>query len=203
MRVGGIVLCGGRSSRMGRPKAWLPFGDELLLPRIVRILGEVVSPVVVVAAAGQDLPPLPPGVAVAFDEFPERGPLQGLLAGLQHLEGRADVAYVSACDAPLLRAAFVRGVIESLGMADAAVPDVEGQLHPLAAAYRVGSGLRAVRAAADRGRFAVRDLFVSLATNRLGRDALARFDPGLESLRTANTPAEFAQLLPSGGPSEP
>ena len=45
MNVGGIVLCGGRSSRMGRPKAWLPFGDELMLPRVVRILREVVEPV--------------------------------------------------------------------------------------------------------------------------------------------------------------
>ena len=61
MRTGGIVLCGGRSSRMGRPKAWLPFGGELMLPRIVRILREVVEPVVVVAASDQEVPPLPEG----------------------------------------------------------------------------------------------------------------------------------------------
>ena len=59
MKVAGVVLCGGRSSRMGRPKAWLPFGRELMLPRVVRLLGEAVGPVAVVAAPGQDLPPLP------------------------------------------------------------------------------------------------------------------------------------------------
>src|SRR5437588_762021 len=58
MIVGGIVLCGGQSKRMGQPKAWLPFGDELMLPRVVRLLGGAVRPRVVVAAPDQDLPPL-------------------------------------------------------------------------------------------------------------------------------------------------
>ena len=49
-RVAGVVLCGGQSSRMGRPKAWLPITGELMLPRVVRLVSEVVSPVVVVAA---------------------------------------------------------------------------------------------------------------------------------------------------------
>jgi molybdenum cofactor guanylyltransferase len=68
-RTGGIVLCGGESRRMGRPKAWLPFAGELMLPRVVRLLGEVVAPVVVVAAPGQDVPPLPAGVEVVRDEL--------------------------------------------------------------------------------------------------------------------------------------
>ncbi|MCA9117229.1 MAG: NTP transferase domain-containing protein, partial [Planctomycetaceae bacterium] len=55
-RVAGIVLCGGRSSRMGQPKHLLPFGDETMLQRVVRTLSAVVSPVVVVAARGQQLP---------------------------------------------------------------------------------------------------------------------------------------------------
>ena len=183
---------------MGRPKAWLTVAGEFLLPRVVRVLAEAVSPVVVVAAVGQDLPPLPPGVPVVRDEFPERGPLQGMLAGLQHLEDIADVAFVSACDAPLLRSSFVRGVVESIDSFDAAVPDVEGQLHPLAAAYRVGPTLRAVRAAVEQKRFAVRDLFSFLATNRLGREALIAFEMHLDSLRTANTPEEFARLVQLG-----
>src|SRR5262245_3646442 len=49
LAVGGIILCGGQSKRMGRPKAWLPFAGETMLPRVVRLLGEVVQPIVVVA----------------------------------------------------------------------------------------------------------------------------------------------------------
>src|SRR5258708_825712 len=139
IQVGGIVLCGGQSTRMGRPKAWLPFGDELMLPRVVRLLAEVVAPIVVVAAPGQDLPPLPSDVVVVFDSVQGRGPLQGLttgLAALPHGTETTDAAYVSSCDVPLLLPVFVRRVIELLGASEACVPQVHGFLHPLAAVYR-------------------------------------------------------------------
>ena len=54
MTVGGIVLCGGRSTRMGVPKATLPFGPETMLQRVVRLLDTVIGPIVVVAARDWD-----------------------------------------------------------------------------------------------------------------------------------------------------
>ena len=137
LRTGGIVLCGGQSSRMGRPKAWLPVGNETMLGRVVRLLGEVVSPIVVVAAPGQDLPPLPLGVDIVRDPEKDRGPLLGLAAGLEALTGKADAAYVSSCDVPFLQPAFVKRMIDLLGDHAACVPDAGGYRHPLAAVYRL------------------------------------------------------------------
>src|SRR5580700_6643343 len=108
IRVGGIILCGGQSQRMGRAKAWLPFAGELMLPRVVRLLREAVDPVVVVAAPDQEVPPLAADIAIVRDEEKGRGPLQGLAAGLAALEGRAEAAYLSSCDVPFLKPAFVR-----------------------------------------------------------------------------------------------
>src|SRR5688572_22622973 len=122
MRTAGIILCGGQSSRMGRPKATLPFGPELMLQRVVRLLAEVVEPIVVVAAPGQELPPLPLGVLIAHDEREGRGPLEGLLAGLTALEGQVDAAYATSCDVPLLVPDFVRQMIARLGSHEIAVP---------------------------------------------------------------------------------
>jgi molybdopterin-guanine dinucleotide biosynthesis protein A len=99
---------------MGKPKAWLPFGDEFMLQRVVRILREVVEPVGVVAAPGQDVPPLPPEVRIVRDEIEGRGPLGGLAAGLAALEGEADAVHLSSCDVPLLQAEFVCRVVEML-----------------------------------------------------------------------------------------
>src|SRR5258708_20545122 len=137
MKVGGVVVCGGQSKRMGRPKAWLPFAGEIMLPRVLRLLAEAVSPLVVVAAPDQDLPPLPSGVDVVRDEEKGRGPLQGLAAGLKALQGRADAAYASSCDVPFLRPAFVHRMIELLGDKHISVPYVGGYHHPLPAVYRL------------------------------------------------------------------
>src|SRR4051794_38541695 len=91
---GGVVLAGGKSTRMGTSKALLPFGPETMLQRVVRLLGRVVSPIVVVTAPGQELPALPADVIVTRDEREGRGPLEGLRAGLKALPPDVDAAYV-------------------------------------------------------------------------------------------------------------
>ena len=59
---------------MGVPKATLPFGPETMLQRVVRLLGTVVSPIVVVAARDQSLPELPSDIVVTRDEREQRDP---------------------------------------------------------------------------------------------------------------------------------
>jgi molybdopterin-guanine dinucleotide biosynthesis protein A len=192
--VGGIVLCGGQSSRMGRPKAWLPFAGEIMLPRVVRLLGAAVRPVVVVAAPGQEVPPLPPEVAVVRDEEKGRGPLQGLAAGLAALEGKAEAAYLSSSDVPLLRPAFVRRLVELLGDAVVCVPRVGDYHHPLAAVYRLSvAGAVARLLAADRLRPFF--LFEAVPTRVVAATELADVDPTFQTLRNLNTPEEYEAAL--------
>src|SRR5947209_5781711 len=194
MKVGGIVLCGGQSKRMGRPKAWLPFRGEIMLPRVVRLLGEVVAPVVVVAAPGQDVPPLPEHVAVARDPEKGRGPLQGLAAGLEALRGRCEAAYLSSCDVPLLRPAFVRRLIDLLGEHAICVPHTDGFHHPLAAVYRV-EVLETVRSLLSEGRMRPVFLFESLPTRVVEAEESRDVDPTLQSLRNLNTPEAYEAAL--------
>jgi molybdopterin-guanine dinucleotide biosynthesis protein A len=179
---------------MGRPKAWLPVGGEVMLPRVVRLLGEAVGPVVVVAAPGQDVPPLPAAVRVVRDEVGGRGPLQGLAAGLAAMDGEADAAYLSACDAPLLRPAFVRRMVELLGDHVACVPAVGGLAQPLAGVYRV-SVLGAVRELLAEDRRAVWGLLDVVPTRLVRPAELADADPRLDSLRNVNTPAAYEAVL--------
>ena len=194
MQVGGIILCGGESKRMGRPKALLPFGDELMLPRVVRLLSEVVAPLVVVAAPGQDIPPLPADVAIVRDDEKGRGPLQGLAAGLRALQGRADVAYASSCDVPFLQAAFVRRLLEQLGDHHICVPRVGDYHHPLAAVYRVGV-VEAVERLLQANRLRPIFLFDEVPTRVVEAAELADVDPTFQTLRNLNAPEEYEAAL--------
>ncbi len=190
MNVAGLVVCGGQSKRMGRSKAWLPFAGELMLPRILRLLGEVVSPLIVVAAPEQELPPLPSGVEVVRDEEKGRGPLQGLAAGLKALQGRAAAAYASSCDVPFLQPAFVRRLIELLGDKQICVPHVEGYHHPLAAVYRLEVADAVGRLLAEN-RLRPVFLFDLVPTHIVEAAELADVDPTFQTLRNLNTPEEY------------
>jgi molybdopterin-guanine dinucleotide biosynthesis protein A len=197
MNAGAIVLCGGKSTRMGASKALLPFGPETMLQRVVRLLGGVVSPIVVVAAPAQPLPELPPQVIVTRDEREGRGPLEGLRAGLKSLPSTIDGAYVTSCDVPLLEVAFVREMLAFANGYDIAVMEIDGFPHPLSAVYR-----RAVLPhvedllATDRLRPVF--LFDRVKTRRVRPDEITA-DPDLRTLRNLNTREEYARALNDAG----
>ena len=193
---------------MGRDKAWLPFGEETLLQRVVRIAAEATAEarVVVVAAAGQDLPQLPPAVRVVRDEIDDAGPLPALAAGLAAAAQGAAVAFVSACDVPRLTPAAVeflccRLANESPEVA-ALIPVAGGESHPLTAAYRTSAAarLQAVVAAGERS---VRRALESLAVTPVDEAVLRRVDPQLAMFACCNTPAEYAAAMAAASDCSP
>ncbi|HEY6786132.1 MAG TPA: NTP transferase domain-containing protein [Trebonia sp.] len=201
----GIVLAGGRSSRMGTPKAALEWHGSTLLYRTVSIVARGTSgPVVVVRAPGQDLPDLPRGTLVVDDPCEGNGPVQGIAAGLAALAGQAEAAFISSTDLPFLHPAFVRRVVRGLGRVrseDGAVPDVclpvaRGYPQPLAAAYRVALADTAGRLVKE-GRLRPAFLFEECMVSRLNDAALkadsvlAALDPELDSLLNVNEPADY------------
>src|SRR6266851_391570 len=128
----GIVLAGGRSSRMGTPKAALEWHGSTLLRRTTSILARVTGgPVVVVAAARQALPDLPGTVEVVRDPREGLGPLQGIAAGLAAVGDRAPCAFICSTDLPFLHPAFVRRVLCAVGGLTGAGQDADVAL-PLA-----------------------------------------------------------------------
>ena len=200
MTCAGVVLAGGRSSRMGTPKAALEWHGSTLLGRTVGIVARAVNgPVVVVRAAGQDLPDLPKEATVVEDPRQGKGPVQGIAAGLTALSGHAETAFVSSTDLPFLHPAFIRRVLRVLDeqdTTDVALPVARGYPQPLAAAYRVSLAETAERLVKeDRLRPAF--LFEQCVVERLDDAALktdpvlAALDPDLDSVLNVNEPADY------------
>lgn len=185
---------------MGAPKAALEWHGSTLLRRTAGVLARSAGgPVVVVRAVGQALPDLPPSATVTEDPRPDRGPLQGIAAGLASAahEG-ADVAFVTSVDLPFLHPAFVRRVLALLGDAEIALPVARGHRQPLAAAYRTSLAAPAERLVAAGNLkpatlFSERIVATLAVPELLGDPRLARLDPDLDSLVNVNTPEEYRQ----------
>jgi molybdopterin-guanine dinucleotide biosynthesis protein A len=208
-RTAGIVLAGGRSTRMGRPKAGLEWHGSTLLHRVAGIVGRAVSgPVVVVRAPGQELPALPPEVRVVEDAREGRGPLQGLAAGLAAVAPDAELAYVSSTDVPLLHPDFVARVLGAAQRqeVDVALPVAHGFRHPLAAAYRT-SLLAEIEELIALDRMRPAFLFERCRVHELDEEellqhgGLARADPNLLSLMNVNDPAEYERARGRAAPA--
>ena len=192
------MLAGGKSSRMGTAKAMLAFGPETMLQRVVRLLGTTVSPIVVVTAQGQELPPLPDDVIVTRDEREARGPLEGLRAGLKALPSSVEAAYVTSCDVPLLVPAFVEHMLELLRDDDIAVMEIDGFTHPLSAVYR-RSVLPQVESLLAQDRLRPAFLFDAMKTRRVSTDEMRAADPDLRTLRNLNTREDYEAALVAAG----
>jgi len=194
----GVVLAGGRSSRMGAPKAALEWHGSTLLRRTVGVLARGSGgPVVVARAPGQELPALPGDVEVVEDPHEGKGPVQGIAAGLAAIVGRADIAFVSSTDLPFLHPAFVRTVLRAVqDGADVGLPVARGYPQPLAAAYRANLAVAAARLVAQE-RLRPAFLFEHCVVRRLDEAALradpvlAALDPDLDSVLNINEPAEY------------
>jgi molybdenum cofactor guanylyltransferase len=200
MSAAGIVLAGGRSSRMGTPKAALEWHGSTLLRRTVGIVARVADgPVVVVRAPGQALPELPAAVEVVDDPREGLGPVQGLAAGLAAVAGRSEAAFVCSTDLPFLHPAFVRRVLRATADgADVGLPVARGYPQPLAAAYRTTLAPVAGRLVAEQ-RLRPAFLFEKCAVTRLDEAALrddpilAALDPDLDSVVNVNEPGDYQE----------
>jgi molybdopterin-guanine dinucleotide biosynthesis protein A len=184
---------------MGRDKASLPFGEETLLGRQIRLLRDLADPIVLVAAPDQDVSAWSDGrVLVQRDRQSGLGPLEGIGRGLQPLMSRCDLAYVTSCDVPLLVREWIERLCELIADAAIAVPVEGDRHHPLAALYRPEVGTLA-QELVDQGQRRPIALFDQVATLRVDVEAMRQVDPNLDSLMNLNYPEDYHAALIRAG----
>ena len=189
MRAAGIVLCGGKSSRMGRAKAWLPWRGRPMVSHVVETLRRVVEEVIVVSSETLELPPL--DARVVRDRKPELGPLAGIREGLA--EVTSELAFVTGTDAPFLETAFVETM---LSFQCAAAPEVDGYVQTLAAVYP-RAGLAIAEEMIEAGRLRPLQLLEALDYRKVSANEL----PDAVNIRGFNTPAEYLDAVRATDPN--
>lgn len=179
----GVILAGGESRRMGRDKAFLPFGGATLVETVASRLRDACDDVVVVARDPGPFEAL--GLRAVPDALPEQRSLVGIYTGILHADGPA---FVCGCDMPFLCPALIRHMGALVGSADVVIPRVK-DYEPLHAVYTPAclDPIRRVLAAGGRNA----DILAGLRVRILEEPELRRFDRDLRSLENVNTLEEY------------
>lgn len=189
-RVAGVILAGGRNSRMGgRDKAFLQVDGETVFARTLRVLRSCFAQVIVVSNTPEKYAGF--AVEVTRDELPDLGPLGGLHAGLGRVD--APYAFVAACDMPFLRVEPIRYLVSRLHEQDAIVPWWDGDIEPLHAIYAARLRPRIATAVAGGAR-AVRDFLPQVDAEYVPQAVMAGVAGADEAFRNVNTPEDAARF---------
>jgi molybdopterin-guanine dinucleotide biosynthesis protein A len=185
-----VVLAGGKSSRMGQPKALLSFGDAPLIVHIVDKLRGFFDEIVVVAGHGGELPPV--SATLVRDEVAYQGPVAGIVYGLR--AAQSEVAFVTSCDCAFLNLRLVEHLVGQIANYDVVVPHWEGRYQPLHAVYR-RSVLPLLEMQLARNELRPVFLFDKVRTRRIDEAEVRRLDPRGLSFFNMNTPEDYHEAL--------
>jgi molybdopterin-guanine dinucleotide biosynthesis protein A len=185
--VGGAVLLGGRSNRMGTDKAALEVGGMRNDVRVTRLLARLFEEVLVVGGAA------PEGLRVRAVPDPD-GPacaLRGLVGALE--AARSARVLVVAVDMPLLTPDLLLALV-AWPEADAVVPQTDDGIHPLCALYRRDAVLAAARERLARRELKLRGVLDAVDSCFVGAAALGVVEASGGALTNVNTPEELARV---------
>lgn len=192
--VTGVLLAGGKSTRMGQDKRFLPIGGRALLERGLYTLHSLLQHVCIVIA--QDSPFLTANVPVLRDVVSHCGSLGGLYTGLR--EASTPHIFVAACDMPFLNVNLIRYMIGLKEQADIVVASWNNRIQPTHAVY----SKRCMPILEDmirRRKMKIQAAFQhpSLSVRFMTENEVRQIDPEGRSFLNINNPAdlEAARLL--------
>lgn len=194
-----LILAGGLSRRLGRPKQFLDFLGMPLFARISLRLAEVVDEVVLSISRGDDPslyePHIPESVLIVKDEVEVQAPLVGFCSGLKHIN--STYTFIVSCDAPFVNPKVVDEIFSRAEGGDAALPIwPNGLVEPLHAVYHTSNALDAACRCVSAKRFKNLSILDYLQDVRyVDVEELRRLDPDLLTFFNVNTLEDYEKAL--------
>jgi molybdopterin-guanine dinucleotide biosynthesis protein A len=188
------IMAGGKSSRMGTDKAFVPLLGKPLIEHVLAAVASLGDQLFVVTNRPDDYAYL--GLPLQGDIYLDQGPLGGLHTAL-HQVTRPHVLIV-ACDMPWLSRPLLEHMVGLRGTADAVVPRWEAFPEPLHAVYSRAC-LPAVEGNLQAGMRKMAAFYDKIRVRYVDREEIVRFDPTGRSFANINTPAELAAAAGENG----
>lgn len=188
----GIILSGGRSTRMGGyNKAFLDFQGERLIDRTVRLFKSIFEEVILVTHSPLEY--IDQDVMIVKDIVPPKGPLGGIYTGL--FFSSSSRSFVAACDMPFLNEAFIRFMMDKAREHDVVVPETSDGPQPLHAVYSrkcMGEIFKLI----EKEKYKITLLYKRVKILKIPRDVILPYDPELRIFSNINAPEDLRKFSP-------
>ncbi|MCC6979685.1 MAG: molybdenum cofactor guanylyltransferase [Candidatus Melainabacteria bacterium] len=192
--VTGLILSGGKSKRMGRPKAFLPYEGSTVIGHIVSEIKDLFSEVFIVANEVESFEDL--GVDVVKDILPHRGPLGGILSGL--MTSSNHYAFVTACDMPLIDKRLVRELVSRRQDNDVVVLSHPQGIEPLFGVYSKNC-IKPLEESLFAGNLSVQDFLSGLKAGVYEWMPERQDVEALPPFFNINTPQDYSRVIARAG----
>jgi len=189
VKVTGVILAGGKSSRMGADKALLKIGPYSVIERVAAVLRAVTDELLIVTGQPEKYASF--GDLTTPDLMPGNGPLGGIHAALT--KSAHQLALITACDLPFISAPLCRLLIGVMAPGlDAATPLYRGRIEPLCAVYSK-TALKVIERRLSLGLNKTTLLFDELKVRYVEEAELSKAEICLEKVFfNLNTPSDLA-----------
>ncbi|UZE92233.1 MAG: molybdenum cofactor guanylyltransferase [Methanosarcinales archaeon] len=185
----GVILAGGRSSRLGVDKSLLQIGKRTMLEHVMENISDVIDEAIVVARdeeQGKAIISKIGAVDIAYDSIPGYGPVAGMLAGLK--KARYEHVIALACDMPFINSNVVSHLFSLVEGYDAVVPRwPDSRIEPLHAVYDTEKMARACEKAIEGGKGNIVAPLSTLRTYYISIEEIKKIDPELRTFININT----------------
>ena len=128
----GIILAGGKNSRMRTNKAFLKIDGTCLIDNILAVYQKIFSEIIIVTNDPLSYTEFSEALVVT-DIYKEKGALGGIYTGLFY--ATYDYSFIAACDMPFLNEDFIIYLTGQAGKHDIIVPELPEGFQPLHAIY--------------------------------------------------------------------
>jgi len=134
MQITGIILAGGKSSRMGSDKGLIPLNGKPMIEHVINHLKKLDIPIIIIS----NNPEYEKfGLPVYEDEFKDKGPVAGIYTGLLH--SKTDTNIVLSCDVPFVSTELLQYLLDNSKNNRVTLPKLNGKIHPLVGVYKTDS----------------------------------------------------------------
>ncbi|HEY9759544.1 MAG TPA: molybdenum cofactor guanylyltransferase [Oculatellaceae cyanobacterium] len=191
-----VILCGGKSRRMGRPKAFLPYKNSTMIEHILSTVRDLFQEVLLVANEPETFESF--DVNVVKDILPYRGPLGGILSGL--LVSGFSHTFVIACDMPLVNKRLIRDMASRRHGNDVVVLSHKRGVEPLLGVYSKNC-IKQLEETLFSGNLSMQDFLSGLKAQAYFHDFDEQQAESLPPFFNVNTPQDYSHLITGVGPS--